>query len=55
MREVAVAINDTAIKLITISWPSIISMTMINEVMGAWVTPAKKPAIQSALSAITIS
>lgn len=45
-------INATAIKLITISCPSIISMTMMKEVMGAWVTAARNPAMHRAPIAV---
>src|SRR5665647_2343004 len=40
-REQALAMNAAAISGNTISWLSIISMTMTKAVIGAWVTPAK--------------
>lgn len=36
-------------RLITIPWLSIISMTIIADVMGDWVTAARKPTMQSAI------
>jgi hypothetical protein len=52
--NVTVAITETAMKLMTIS-RSIISMTIINEVIVACVTPAKHLTKHYALIAIVIS
>lgn len=52
-RAMTVATSAHAIKLSTMAWPSTISITMMKEVSGAWVTAARKPTMPSAISAGT--
>ena len=50
VRDTALATSAQAISVSTRAWPSTISMTMMNEVSGACVTAARKPAMPSAIS-----
>jgi len=52
MREMAAAIIATAISESTSGRPSIISITIRNDVIGACVTAARKPAMPMAISAV---
>lgn len=50
--EIVLATMAHAIRLSTIEWPSIISMTMMNDVNGACVAAAKRSTMPSAIGAV---
>src|SRR5665647_3470880 len=52
-REQALAMNAAAISGRTISWLSVISMTMTKAVIGVWVTPVKYATMPSMIVAPT--
>ncbi len=55
MRESVAEIMATAISDSTIGRPSIISITMMKAVSGAWVTAARKPVMPMATMAMLTS